>query len=155
MLDIIAKNIAEFSNNHYLFLKTLHIISIICWMAGLLYLPRIFVYHSKVARGSESDGLFQMMERRLFCYIMWPSAILTGFSGFILAFYYGFKENWLNTKYVFILLLFSFHIYSGYLVQAFAQGKNKHSEKFLRMYNEIPSIIMIVIVSLVIFRWNY
>lgn len=133
-------------------IKILHIIAVISWFAGLLYLPRIFVYHSQVAVGSETDKIFQTMERRLLRFIMMPAMILVFCFGFYLASEIGFEFVWLHIK---MLLVFFLAIYNGFLsctAKKFARGKNKHSQKFFRIINEVPTVIMIAIVTLVILK---
>ncbi len=133
-------------------IKILHIIAVISWFAGLLYLPRIFVYHSQVAVGSETDKIFQTMERRLLRFIMMPAMILVFCFGFYLASEIGFEFVWLHIK---MLLVFFLAIYNGFLsctAKKFARGENKHSQKFFRIINEVPTVIMIAIVTLVILK---
>lgn len=133
-------------------IKILHIVAVISWLAGLLYLPRIFVYHSQVAIGSETDKIFQTMERRLLRFIMLPAMILVFCFGFYLASQIGFEFIWLHIK---MLLVFCLAAYNGFLsctARKFANGENKRSTKFFRMINEVPTIIMIAIVALVILK---
>ena len=134
-------------------IKILHIVAVISWMAGLLYLPRIFVYHCQVEANSQSDKLFQTMERKLLRFIMNPAMILVFIFGFYLAYQIGFDSGkWLHLK---ILLVFILAAYHGFLTKCranFANNTNKHSEKFYRIINEIPTILMIIIVALVILK---
>lgn len=132
--------------------KILHIISVISWMAGLLYLPRIFVYHSDVKKNSESDKIFQIMERKLHNYIMTPAMIVTLISGFYMALAIGFSFIWLHIKITLVLFLVIFHFILGKWRQDFIKGQNKHDHKFFRLVNEIPTILMIGIVALVILK---
>ncbi len=133
-------------------IKILHIVSVISWMAGLLYLPRIFVYHCRVSQNSESCLIFQEMERKLLRYIMNPAMILTLIFGFYLANEIGFEFIWLHIKITLVLILVGFHHFLAKCRKSFAAGKNKYSEKFYRIINEIPTILMIAIVALVILK---
>ena len=137
----------------YEIVKIIHILAVISWLAGLLYLPRIFVYHCKVAVNSESDKLFQEMERKLLRYIMNPAMIATFFFGFYMAIQIGFAGSfWLHLKITLVLILAGFHGFLSKWRKNFASGKNKNSEKFYRFANEIPTLIMIVTVALVILK---
>lgn len=133
-------------------IKILHIVAVISWMAGLLYLPRIFVYHTQVASGSEADKLFQIMERRLFRYIMNPAMILVFIFGFYLASEIGFEFAWLHAKLTLVALLTFYHHLLGIWRKNFEKNQNKHSQKFYRIVNEVPTILMIAIVALVILK---
>lgn len=133
-------------------IKILHIVAVISWMAGLLYLPRIFVYHTQVAAGSEADKLFQIMERRLFRYIMNPAMILVFIFGFYLASEIGFEFAWLHAKLTLVALLTFYHHLLGIWRKNFEKNQNKHSQKFYRIANEVPTILMIGIVALVILK---
>lgn len=132
--------------------KVLHIVSVISWFAGLLYLPRIFVYHTQVAVGSEADKIFQVMEKRLLRFIMNPAMILTFFFGFYLASQIGFEFVWIHIKLTFIAILTIFHHLLGRWRKDFEKGQNKHNQKFYRLINEVPTVCMIVIVALVILK---
>lgn len=137
----------------YDLIKILHIISVISWMVGLLYLPRIFVYHTKVVAGSESDLIFQEMERKLLRYIMNPAMIATFIFGFYLAIQIGFAGMfWLHLKILLVFILAIFHAFLSVCRKKFASGKNSHSHKFYRIINEIPTLIMISTVALVILK---
>lgn len=133
-------------------IKILHIVAVISWLAGLLYLPRIFVYHSQVAFGSETDKIFQTMERRLMRFIMLPAMILTLTFGLYLASQIGFEFVWLHIKITLVLCLSAFHGFLSHCRKKFAKGENKHSQKFFRLINEIPTLLMICIVTLVILK---
>lgn len=134
-------------------IKILHIVAVISWMAGLLYLPRIFVYHCKVKFGSESDKIFQEMERKLLRYIMNPAMIATFLLGFYLAIQIGFEGSyWLHLKIFLVLLLAGFHGALAKWRKNFASGKNKKTEKFYRIINEVPTLLMLAIVTLVILK---
>jgi putative membrane protein len=136
----------------YDIIKILHIVSVISWLAGLLYLPRIFVYHSQVEVGSQADKIFQIMEKKLLRYIMTPAMILTLIFGFYLASEIGFEFFWLHIKITLVFCLIFFHHALSCWRIAFENGKNKHSEKFYRIINEVPTVLMIIIVSLVILK---
>ena len=132
--------------------KILHILAVISWLAGLLYLPRIFVYHAQVAVGSETDKIFQTMEKRLLRYIMLPSMLLVFIFGFYLASQIGFEFIWLHIKITLVLILAGYHGFLSRCRKNFAKGENKHSQKFYRLINEVPTVLMIFIVALVILK---
>lgn len=132
--------------------KILHILAVISWLAGLLYLPRIFVYHAQVAVGSETDKIFQTMEKRLLRYIMLPSMLLVFIFGFYLAFQIGFEFIWLHIKITLVLILAGYHGFLSRCRKNFEKGGNKHSQKFYRLINEVPTVLMIFIVALVILK---
>lgn len=137
----------------YDIIKILHIVAVMSWMAGLLYLPRIFVYHVRAVKNSESDKIFQEMERKLLRYIMNPAMIATFLLGFYLAIQIGFEGSyWLHLKITLVLILAGFHGFLAKWRKNFASGKNKNSEKFYRIINEVPTIIMIAVVTLVILK---
>jgi len=144
----------EFLNDEYVFLtaKSLHIIAVISWLAGLLYLPRLFVYHSQAEVGSEMDKTFQIMERRLLRFIMNPALILVIILGLTLAYIMGFNYVWLHIKLTLVVILIIFHHLLGKWRKDFEKGQNKHSRKFYRIINEVPIILVIAIVFLVIFK---
>lgn len=137
----------------YDIIKILHIISVISWMAGLLYLPRIFVYHSSVQSQSPTDLIFQEMERKLLRYIMNPAMIATFVFGFYLAFKIGFEGMyWLHLKITLVFILAGYHGFLSKCRKNFIKAKNNYSAKFFRIINEIPTIIMIIVVYLVILK---
>ena len=131
--------------------KTLHIISVISWMAGLLYLPRIFVYHADPKIIRETSDTFKTMERRLYNFIMTPALILTWITGSLMIHYINF-DTWLILKILFVLLLTIFHFYCGQCRKQFNDDKNINSPRFYRFINEVPTITLIIIVVLVIFQ---
>ena len=139
----------------YLTLKSLHLISVISWMAGLLYLPRIFVYHSENVKKKEITEVFKIMERRLFNYIMMPAMMLTWIFGILLI---GnlcvliFSEKWMILKSILVLLLTFYHFYLGKCVRLFAKDLNIKTSKFYRIINEAPTILLILIVFIVVFK---
>ena len=140
--------------NTYLLYKSLHLIAVISWMAGLLYLPRIFVYHS------ENDNeiitnVFKTMEKKLFYYIMTPAMILSWFFGLILIHEIGFNQLanlWLQLKLLFVILFTIYHFYLGSLLIKFKFDLNEKTSKFYRYINEIPTLLLILIVFIVIFK---
>ena len=140
--------------NLYLLFKSLHLISVISWMAGLLYLPRIFVYHAEAYHDSQKTT-FMTMERKLYNYIMMPAMILSWLFGLLLIHSLGFaifSELWMQIKTVAVLLLTHYHFYLGKHLRQFAQDNNSKSPKFFRIINEIPTVLLIVIVFIVIFK---
>ena len=140
--------------NYYLLFKSLHIIAVISWMAGLLYLPRIFVYHSEAKHDSQVE-VFKVMERKLYNFIMMPAMILSWLFGILLIHSLGisvFSELWMQTKGVLVLLLTSYHFYLGKHVKLFALNNNLGSSKFFRVINEIPTVLLIIIVFVVVFK---
>ena len=141
--------------NSYLLFKSLHLISVISWMAGLLYLPRIFVYHSESLQNFDISSVFKTMERKLYYYIMMPAMFLSWFFGLILISIIGFESlslSWLKLKIILVILLTIYHFYLGKILNEFKLGINKNSSKFFRWINEIPTILLILIVFIVIFK---
>ncbi len=137
----------------YDIIKILHIVAVMSWMAGLLYLPRIFVYHVKINQGSETDKIFQEMERKLLRFIMNPAMFATFGFGFYLASEIGFEGmKWLHLKISLVLILAVFHGFLGKWRKDFLNGTNRHSQKFFRIINEVPTLLMIAIVALVILK---
>ena len=136
----------------YLWIKALHVIAIISWMAGLLYLPRLFVYHAEAASGALTETL-KTMERRLYRYIMTPAMIAAWLTGAFLAFYSGaVSAPWFHAKGALVTLLTAAHFYDGVLLRRFAQDANAHGARFYRILNEVPTLLMIGIVILVIVK---
>lgn len=145
----------EFIINHYLWIKSFHVIAVISWMAGLLYLPRLFVYHADAAKGSELSEKFKVMEFRLMRYIMGPASIATWlFGGLMLwANWDGIMaQHWMHAKFTLVVLLTGFHHACMAWRKKFARDENAKSAKFFRMVNEIPTLIMIAIAILVIVK---
>ncbi|WP_417579047.1 protoporphyrinogen oxidase HemJ [Pelagibacterium sp.] len=135
--------------------KALHVISVIAWMAGMLYLPRLFVYHADAETGSVQSETFKIMERRLYRAIMTPAMIATWLFGLWLLHLYGngiFAMGWIWLKLVFVLALSGFHGFLGKSMKLFARDENQRPSKFFRAINEIPTVIMIVIVIAVIVK---
>ena len=141
--------------NIYLLLKSLHLISVISWMAGLLYLPRIFVYHAENKDDNNTSEVFKVMERKLYFYIMTPAMILSWVFGLLLIHSIGFQQlgqTWMILKIVFVVLLTTYHFYLGKTLNNFKIDQNNRSHKFYRLINEIPTILLILIVFVVIFK---
>jgi protoporphyrinogen IX oxidase len=135
--------------------KAIHVIAIIAWMAGLLYLPRLFVYHAGVAVGSEQSETFKVMERRLYFGIMTPAMIAAWVFGLWLAFGYGlvdFSQGWMHLKALMVVLLTGYQGMLGGLRRKFAADANVRSARFFRFINEVPTLMMIVIVIAVIVK---
>ena len=140
--------------NLYLLYKSLHLISVISWMAGLLYLPRIFVYHSEAQHDSQKK-IFKIMERKLYNYIMMPAMLLSWLFGVLLLHSLGFSvfsELWMQIKIASVILLTYYHFSLGKFLNDFAIDNNQKTPRFFRIYNEIPTIILIVVVFVVIFK---
>jgi putative membrane protein len=139
----------------FLWLKIVHVLAVFAWMAGLFYLPRLFVYHSAVAPGSESDRLFQTMERRLLKAIMNPAAVVAWVFGLVAAWSAGWFETfslWLWLKIGLVLLLTAFHVFLVGCQRGFAAGLNRRTGRFYRMINEVPTLLLIGIVILVVIK---
>jgi putative membrane protein len=137
-------------SDHYLWLKVVHVIAVISWMAGLLYLPRLFVYHAGVPAESEQSALFKVMERRLMRAITTPAAVMTWVMGVALAGEIGLAGNgWLHAKIGLVILMTAYHIFLERCRRAFDQDRNHHSARFYRVINEVPTLLMIGIVILV------
>ena len=140
--------------NLYLLFKSLHLIAVISWMAGLLYLPRIFVYHSEANHESQRD-VFKIMERKLYNYIMMPAMLLSWLFGVLLIHSLGFvvfAELWMQIKIIAVTILTYYHFLLGKYLNDFAIDDNKKSSKFYRIINEVPTILLILIVFIVIFK---
>ena len=140
--------------NFYLLLKSLHLIAVISWMAGLLFLPRIFVYHSEAKHDSQKE-IFKIMEKKLYNFIMMPAMLLSWIFGIFLVHTLGFSifsELWMQIKGASILILTYYHFYLGKHLRLFATNNNNNSSKFFRIINEIPTILLIVIVFVVVFK---
>lgn len=138
----------EIVSEYYQLIKALHVISVITWMAGLFYLPRLFVYHCQVDAGSESSELFKIMERKLLRYITNPAMIASWVFGglMILSSPDLFTMGWFHLKLTCVLLMSGFHGYLAVCRKKFAADANTKSEKYYRILNEVPTILMIVIV---------
>ena len=143
--------------NSYLLFKSLHLIAVISWMAGLLYLPRIFVYHVENIKKKEATDIFEVMEKRLFFYIMRPAMILAWIFGLILVYINGieiFSQLWMQIKIVLVILLSVYNDYLGKCLISLKNNSNTRSSKFFRIINEVPTILFILVVFVVIFKPN-
>ena len=141
--------------NSYLLFKSLHLIAVISWMAGLLYLPRIFVYHVESLKNQNTSLVFKTMERKLYFYIMIPAMILTWIFGLILISSLGFEvlsTTWIKLKLLLVTLLTLYHFYLAKLLYDFSLDQNTKSSKFFRIINEVPTILLILIVFIVVFK---
>ena len=144
--------------NTYLLFKSIHLIAVISWMAGLLYLPRIFVYHAESINSKKSEDLmstFKVMERRLFIYIMNPAMIVSWIFGAFLIHTIGmdnFGSIWLQLKLIFVIILTFYHFFLFVCLRKFAENNNSYSPRFYRIINEIPTILLIGIIIIVVFK---
>ena len=141
--------------NIYLTYKALHLIAVISWMAGLLYLPRIFVYHTENQTNKNISDVFKTMERKLYFYIMTPAMIISWIFGLLLIGSIGFEQlstYWLKAKLVLVFLLTIYHFYLGVYLKKFEMDVNTKSSKFFRFFNEVPTILLILIIFIVIFK---
>tara|TARA_B100000929_G_scaffold173909_1_gene137676 strand:+ start:732 stop:1166 length:435 start_codon:yes stop_codon:yes gene_type:complete len=141
--------------NYYLLFKSLHLITVISWMAGLLYLPRIFVYHIENYHKKEAANIFKTMEKKLYFYIMIPAMVLSWFLGLILFLIIGFSSLslfWVKLKLIFIVLLTIYHFYLGNCLRKLKNDQNSKSSNFFRIINEIPTILLIIIIFIVVFK---
>ena len=141
--------------NSYLLFKSLHLIAVISWMAGLLYLPRIFVYHAENNSETKTSEIFKVMEKKLFFYIMTPAMFISWLFGLLLIHSIGFEQLgqiWMILKIIFVLILTFYHFYLGNILNQFKLDKNQHSHKYYRYINEIPTLLLILIVFVVIFK---
>lgn len=137
----------------YLWIKALHVVAVISWMAALLYLPRLFVYHSVVTPGSEMSETFKVMERRLLKAIATPAMIVAWLAGVFLIWKGGWMASgWLHAKLALVILLSGAHGALASYVRAFAQDRNVKSQKFYRVANEVPTLLMLAIVVLVVVK---
>ena len=140
--------------NLYLLFKSIHLIAVISWMAGLLYLPRIFVYHTEADHESQKK-VFKIMERKLYNYIMMPAMLISWLFGILLIHSLGFSifsELWMQIKTFAVIILTYYHFSLGKYLSDFALDNNKKTSKYFRIYNEIPTIILIVVIFLVVFK---
>jgi protoporphyrinogen IX oxidase len=136
-----------------LWLKALHVIAVIAWMAGMLYLPRLFVYHADAPKGSALSETFKAMERRLLKAIINPSMILVFVTGIALAFLTGYwQAPWLQTKFILVVGLVGLHGYFARCVRTFAADGNVRSATFYRVLNEVPTVLMVLIVVLAVVK---
>lgn len=137
----------------YEWIKALHVIAVIAWMAGMLYLPRLFVYHCKAEIGSKQSETFKIMERRLLKAIINPAMIATWLAGLYLAWSgHWFTSGWFHGKLALVILLSGVHVFFSRCVKDFAADRNTRSQKFYRIINEVPTLLMILIVILVVVK---
>ena len=140
-------------SNIYLIIKSLHIIADIAWMAGMLYLPRLFVYHANSTIGSTQSDTFKIMERRLLNAIMLPAAVTSWLTGLFLALQAGFfQSNWFISKFIVVILMSAIHVLLARFSKLFAEDRNTHPALFYRLINEVPTLLMIAIVFLVVVK---
>jgi putative membrane protein len=152
-LQKIGAELSMLSGNAYLWVKAVHVIAVISWMAGLLYLPRLFVYHCTVQAGSEASETFKIMERRLLKAIMTPAMILSWTLGLLMAVEGGlFTQPWFHAKLLGVVVMTASHLFLARCKTQFAVDSNPHTEKFYRVLNEGPTLLMIFIVILVIVK---
>lgn len=140
--------------NYYFLFKSLHLIAVVSWMAGLLYLPRIFVYHSEASHESQKD-IFKIMEKKLYNYIMMPAMLLSWLFGILLLHSITLSvlfELWMQIKIIAVIILTYYHFTLGKYLSDFAIDKNEKTSKFFRIYNEIPTIVLIVVIFTVVFK---
>ena len=141
--------------NIYLTYKALHLVSVISWMAGLLYLPRIFVYHTENQLDKNISNVFKTMERKLYFYNMTPAVLISWIFGILLIGSIGFDQlstYWLKTKLILVVLLTLYHFYLGNFLNKFKMDLNTKSSKFFRVFNEVPTILLILIIFIVVFK---
>ncbi len=139
--------------NLYLWIKVLHILAIISWMAGMLYLPRLFVYHAEAPQGSPQARTFVVMERRLMRAIMLPALLATWATGIMLAVQAGFlRAGWFHAKFALVIALSALHGYFAILRKDLAEETNRHGARFFRIVNEAPTVLMAAVVILVVFK---
>ena len=139
----------------YLLFKSIHLIAVISWMAGLLYLPRIFVYHAETHNNEDKNNTFKIMERRLFFYIMNPAMLLSWIFGLLLLHSIGLeslKEFWLITKLILVISLTTYHFFLFFCLKGFSNNQNNYSPKFFRFINEVPTVLLIAIIFIVVFK---
>ncbi|MDG1707859.1 MAG: protoporphyrinogen oxidase HemJ [Emcibacteraceae bacterium] len=147
-------SIIVFFQEYYYWLLSFHIISFISWMAGMFYLPRLFVYHTRLKAGSEASEMFKEMERKLLRMIINPAMIATWIFGLALSFGQDSwnSGSWFYIKFAAVLLMSGFHGYLSYWRRAFYRDQNEYNEKFFRMVNEVPTVLMMIIVFMVILK---
>ena len=141
--------------NYYLLFKSLHLIAVISWMAGLLYLPRIFVYHAEKNTKKNTSKIFKIMEKRLMFFIMTPAMLLSWFFCIALISINGISITsslWIQVKLFLVVLLTIYHLFLGYFLKKFALDENEKSAKFFRIINEIPTVLLILIIFIIIYK---
>ena len=143
----------ELSGDAYLWIKVLHVISVIAWMAGLLYLPRLYVYHVDAEPGSDKSETFKIMERRLMRGILNPSMMASVIFGLIMVYDSSpaiWQAGWFHAKLTAVIAMLVMHVFCGKWRRAFAEDRNTHSGRFYRFMNEVPAVLMVVLVLMVI-----
>ena len=141
--------------NYYLLYKALHLISVVSWMVGLLYLPRLFVYHAETVNNDDKKETFKQMEKRLYFYIMNPAMILSWLFGVLLIHSIGVENLnflWLQLKLIMVLILTGYHFFLYQCVKNFSRDNSKYSPKFYRIINEVPTLLLIGIIFTVVFK---
>jgi protoporphyrinogen IX oxidase len=139
--------------NLYLWIKAIHVIAVIAWMAGMFYLPRLFVYHADVRKGSDQSELFKVMEKRLLTVIIYPAMMIAWILGLWLAWDgFRFMAGWLHVKLAAVIALSALHGYLSRAVRDFAQDRNEKTARHWRMINEVPTVLMVIIVIMVIVK---
>ncbi|WP_288191950.1 protoporphyrinogen oxidase HemJ [uncultured Phyllobacterium sp.] len=142
-----------YPDNAYLWVKALHVIAVISWMAGMLYLPRLFIYHCAAVKGSVQSETFKVMERRLLKAIINPAMMVTWAAGLWLAWRtVAYMDGWFHVKFLAVLILSGIHGYFSKAVRMFAEDRNAKPARFWRMMNEVPTVLMIIIVIMVIIK---
>ena len=135
----------------FLIIKTIHIISVIAWMAALFYLPRLFVYHAKHNNEKYLDSVFKIMESKLLGVIANPALVIVWLSGISLIYYLGIQP-WLIIKMIFVFLMTLFHLFLFFALKKFENNLNNYSERFYRIINEVPTLLLVIIIALVVFQ---
>ncbi len=146
---------ADILNSLYPWIKAFHVIAVIAWMAGMLYLPRLYVYHCEVQPGSAESERFKIMERRLLRIIVNPAMIAVWLLGITLAFTQasgGWHQGWLETKLALVIGMSTLHGFFAKWRKDFARDQNRHSQRFYRLMNEIPAVLMAAIVILAVVK---
>ena len=139
--------------NSYLIVKALHLISVMAWMAGMLYLPRLYVYHATKTPGSEASEMLKIMERKLLRFIINPAMIATFIFGiWLIVMTDAMKDGWLHAKFTLLFVMTGFHGFLARWRKQFERDENTHSEKFYRWMNEVPTVLMIAIVFLAVMK---
>jgi putative membrane protein len=145
--------VSALAGTAYLWMKAIHIMAVIAWMAGIFYLPRLFVYHAAAKPGSDAAETFKVMERRLYSAIMTPAMIATWLAGLALATSGHFRaDHWLSAKLVLVIAMTALHVWLGRRVRDFSADRNRFSSRLYRMVNEVPTLLVIGIVILVVVR---
>lgn len=136
----------------YLWIKVVHLFAVIAWMAGLLYLPRLFVYHADAVKGGEASETFKVMERRLYKAIMMPAMLVALATGFLLAWASGWLQGWLHAKLGLVALLVVYQHFCAKWVKSFSEDANTKSARYYRIANEIPAVVLVLVLILVVVK---